>query len=77
LRGRSFIQVFLGRTPGSPSTNSTPPSLNIRWTPEHSAKITEQYCKKGGKVYIEGALQTRKWTDQSGAETTEIVLRRR
>jgi single-strand DNA-binding protein len=41
-------------------------------------KIVEQYCKKGTKVYVEGQLQTRKWTDQSGAEkyTTEIVLQR-
>jgi single-strand DNA-binding protein len=43
---------------------------------EGLAKVAEQYLKKGAKVYIEGALQTRKWTDQSGAEkyTTEIVL---
>src|ERR1700693_5660006 len=41
-------------------------------------KIVEQYCKKGSKVYVEGQLQTRKWTDQSGAEkyTTEVVLQR-
>ena len=43
---------------------------------EGLAKVAEQYLKKGAKVYIEGALQTRKWTDQSGAEkyTTEVVL---
>ncbi|MGB3810304.1 MAG: single-stranded DNA-binding protein, partial [Parvibaculum sp.] len=36
----------------------------------------EQYVKKGAKLYIEGALQTRKWTDQAGVEkySTEIVL---
>ena len=41
-------------------------------------KIVEQYCKKGSKVYVEGQLQTRKWTDASGAEkyTTEVVLQR-
>lgn len=40
------------------------------------AKIAEQYVKKGSKLYIEGALQTRKYTDGSGIEkyTTEIVL---
>jgi single-strand DNA-binding protein len=40
--------------------------------------VIEKYVKKGSKVYLEGALQTRKWTDQSGAEkyTTEIVLQR-
>ncbi len=43
---------------------------------EGLCKIAEQYLKKGSKVYIEGALQTRKWTDQSGQEkySTEIVL---
>ena len=40
--------------------------------------VAEKYLKKGAKVYIEGQLQTRKWTDQSGAEkyTTEIVLQK-
>jgi single-strand DNA-binding protein len=40
------------------------------------AVVAERFCRKGGKVYIEGALQTRKWTDQSGQEkfTTEVVL---
>jgi single-strand DNA-binding protein len=43
---------------------------------EHIAKVAEQYCKKGSKVYIEGQLQTRKWQDKDGVEryTTEIVL---
>lgn len=43
---------------------------------EGLAKIAEQYLKKGSKVYIEGQLQTRKWTDQSGQDkyTTEVVL---
>ena len=38
--------------------------------------IAEQYLKKGAKVYIEGQLQTRKWTDQSGTDkySTEVVL---
>src|ERR1700759_819889 len=35
---------------------------------EQIGKIVEQYCKKGSKVYLEGQLQTRKWTDQSGRE---------
>ena len=42
-------------------------------------KIAEQYLKKGSSVYLEGQLQTRKWTDQqSGQEkyTTEVVLQR-
>ena len=43
---------------------------------EPLCKIVEQYLKKGAKVYIEGALQTRKWTDASGVEkySTEVVL---
>jgi single-strand DNA-binding protein len=43
---------------------------------EPLCKIVEQYLKKGAKVYIEGALQTRKWTDQAGVEkySTEVVL---
>ena len=45
---------------------------------EHLAKIAQNYLKKGSKVYVEGQLQTRKWTDQSGVEkyTTEVVLQR-
>ena len=43
---------------------------------ENIAKVAEQYLKKGSSVYVEGSLQTRKWTDKDGAEkfTTEIVL---
>src|SRR5882724_6365424 len=43
---------------------------------ENIAKIAEQYLKKGMKVYLEGALQTRKWQDQSGQDrySTEVVL---
>ncbi len=38
--------------------------------------VVKQYLKKGAKVYVEGALQTRKWKDQSGADrySTEVVL---
>ena len=43
---------------------------------ENLAKIAEQYLKKGSKVYVEGQLQTRKWTDKDGQEkySTEVVL---
>lgn len=43
---------------------------------EGLCKVVEQYCQKGQKLYIEGQLQTRKWTDQSGVEkySTEVVL---
>lgn len=45
---------------------------------EPLGKIAEQYLRKGSSVYIEGQLQTRKWTDREGNEkyTTEIVLQR-
>jgi single-strand DNA-binding protein len=43
---------------------------------ENLARIAEQYLKKGAKIYIEGQLQTRKYTDKDGAEkySTEVVL---
>jgi single-strand DNA-binding protein len=43
---------------------------------EGLCRIAEQYLKKGAKVYLEGQLQTRKWTDQQGVErySTEVVL---
>jgi single-strand DNA-binding protein len=43
---------------------------------EGLAKIAEQYLKKGSKVYLEGALQTRKWQDKDGQDrySTEVVL---
>jgi single-strand DNA-binding protein len=43
---------------------------------EGLCRIAEQYLKKGSKVYLEGQLQTRKWTDQSGQDrySTEVVL---
>src|SRR5579871_4700646 len=45
---------------------------------ENLAKVAEQYLRKGAKVYLEGALQTRKWTDKDGNEkySTEVVLQR-
>jgi single-strand DNA-binding protein len=45
---------------------------------ENLVKVAESYLKKGSTIYIEGALQTRKWTDQQGVEkySTEIVLQK-
>jgi single-strand DNA-binding protein len=45
---------------------------------ERLAEVAERYLRKGSKVYVEGQLQTRKWTDQQGVEkyTTEVVLSR-
>lgn len=44
---------------------------------ENLAKIAEQYLRKGSTVYLEGALETRKWKDQTGQDkySTEIVLK--
>jgi single-strand DNA-binding protein len=43
---------------------------------ENLGRVAEQYLRKGSKVYIEGQLQTRKYTDQAGVEkySTEVVL---
>ncbi len=45
---------------------------------ENLGKVAEQYCKKGSKVYLEGQLQTREFTDKEGNQrkTTEVVLQR-
>ena len=45
---------------------------------DNLVKVAESYLRKGSKVYLEGAIQTRKWTDQSGVEkfSTEVVLQK-
>ena len=45
---------------------------------ENLARVAEQYLRKGSKIYVEGQLQTRKWSDQNGQDryTTEVVLQR-
>src|SRR5579863_8479208 len=45
---------------------------------ERLVEIAEKYLRKGSKIYVEGALQTRKWTDQQNQErySTEVVLQR-
>lgn len=45
---------------------------------ERLADVADKYLRKGSKIYVEGQLQTRKWTDQNGQEkyTTEIVISR-
>lgn len=45
---------------------------------ENLGKIAKQYLRKGSSVYVEGQLQTRKWTDKDGNDryTTEVVLQR-
>ncbi|MBA3813394.1 MAG: single-stranded DNA-binding protein [Alphaproteobacteria bacterium] len=45
---------------------------------EKLAEIADKYLRKGSKIYVEGQLQTRKWTDQAGQEkyTTEVIISR-
>ena len=45
---------------------------------ERLVEVAEKYLRKGSKIYVEGALQTRKWTDNAGVEkySTEVVLQR-
>jgi single-strand DNA-binding protein len=45
---------------------------------ENIVKVCENYLRKGAKIYVEGSLQNRKWTDQSGVEkfSTEVVLQK-
>jgi single-strand DNA-binding protein len=53
------------------------------WVPvvifnENIGRVAKTYCRKGSKVFVEGAMQTRKWTDKDGNErySTEIVVQR-
>lgn len=50
--------------------------ISISVFSEGLVKVVEQYLKKGAQIYVSGAMQTRKWQDQSGADrySTEIVL---
>lgn len=43
---------------------------------DHVVKVVENYVKKGSTIYVEGSLQTRKWTDKDGVEkySTEVVI---
>lgn len=45
---------------------------------EHICRVIEQYVHKGSKIYAEGAIQTRKWSDKDGVEkfSTEIVIQK-
>ena len=51
---------------------------NISIFNENLGKIAEQYCRKGAKVYLEGQLQTREYTDKDGNQrkATDVVLQR-
>ena len=81
--GDSVVNLRIATSESWRDKNTGERKENTQWHQvvifnEQLAKVAEQYLKKGMKVYLEGALQTRKWTDQSGAEryTTEVVLQR-
>ena len=82
--GDKIVQLSIATSDKWKDRNSGEPRERTEWHRvvifnEPLGKIAEQYLKKGSTVYIEGQLQTRKWTDQqSGQEkfTTEIVLQK-
>src|SRR3978361_456729 len=76
ITNRSIATAETGRDKGTGERREKTEWHRVVIFSEPLCKIVEQYLKKGAKVYIEGALQTRKWTDQSGVEkySTEVVL---
>lgn len=79
--GRPIVNLRLATTDSWRDKNTGERREKTEWHrvvifSEGLARVAEQYLRKGSKVYVEGALQTRKWEDQSGQEryTTEVVL---
>jgi single-strand DNA-binding protein len=79
--GRPIVNLRLATTESWRDKNSGDRKSKTEWHNvvifnEGLCKVVEQYVKKGTTVYVEGALQTRKWTDQQGQDrySTEIVL---
>lgn len=79
--GRAIVNLRLATTDSWRDKSSGERREKTEWHrvvifSEGLAKVAEQYLRKGSKVYLEGALQTRKWEDQQGQEryTTEVVL---
>jgi single-strand DNA-binding protein len=79
--GRSIANLRIATSESWKDKNSGEKREKTEWHrvvifSEGLAKVAESYLKKGSRVYIEGQLQTRKWTDQSGADkySTEVVL---
>jgi single-strand DNA-binding protein len=59
-----------------PGLTTPEPNKSLQHKNEGLGKIAETYLRKGAKIYVEGAIRTRRWQDQSGADrfTTEIHL---
>ena len=79
--GRSLVNMSVATSENWRDRNSGERREKTEWHTvvvfnEGLCKVVEQYVKKGAKLYIEGALQTRKWQDQTGNDrySTEIVL---
>jgi single-strand DNA-binding protein len=81
--GRAIVQLSVATSESWKDRNSGERREKTEWHRvvifnERLGEVASQYLRKGSKVYLEGQLQTRKWTDQSGTEryTTEVVLGR-
>jgi len=79
--GKAIVNLFLATSESWKDKSSGERKEKTEWHRvvifnEGIAKIAEAYVKKGSSIYIEGQLQTRKWTDKDGIEkySTEIVL---
>jgi len=79
--GREIANFSLATTENWKDKNTGEKQVKTEWHritvfSQGLVGVIKNYVKKGSKLYIEGALQTRKWTDKSGIEkyTTEIVL---
>lgn len=81
--GMKIVNLSIATSERWKDKNSGEPREKTEWHRvvifnENLARVAEQYLRKGSNVYIEGQLQTRKWTDQQGVEkySTEVVLQR-
>lgn len=81
--GGKIVNLSIATSERWKDRNSGEPREKTEWHRvvifnENLARVAEQYLSKGSTVYLEGQLQTRKWTDQQGVEkyTTEVVLQR-
>ena len=79
--GRTIVNMTVATSESWKDKNSGERKERTEWHKvilfnEGLAKVAKDYLKKGSKVYLEGQLQTRKWTDKEGVEryATEVVL---
>ena len=81
--GAKIVQLSIATSERWKDRNTGEPRERTEWHRvvifnENLVKVCENYLRKGSKVYVEGQLQTRKWTDQNGQEkySTEVVLQK-